>query len=86
MDELLAEVDEDSLISSAYDVSLEHLFSTHEALELDDEPALINPRALKHITPDDQSFEVYTGNEGNSFERSYRVAGLLLWHGRLCAD
>lgn len=81
MDELLAEVDEDSLIPLDYNVSLEHLFSTHKTLELD-EPALVNPRALTHITPDDQSFEVYTGNEGNSFERSYRVAGLLLWDER----
>lgn len=80
--ELIDEVDEHSLIPSAYDVSLKHLFSTHEPQELDDEPTLINPRALEHITPDDQSFEVYTGNEGNSFERSYRVAALVMWDAR----
>lgn len=84
--ELIDAIHQHELHPSDFSISLEHVFSTQGQLELYHEPKLINPRALKHITPDDQSFEVYTGNEGNSFERSYRVAGLLLWHGRLCAD
>lgn len=77
--ELIDAIDTHELTPSDYSVSLEHVFSTQGQLELYHEPTLINPRALDHITPDDQSFEAYMGNEGNSFERSYRVAGLVLW-------
>lgn len=37
------------------------------------------PDALDDITPTEQSFHEATGNEGASFERSYRLAALVLW-------
>lgn len=53
------------------------------------------PEALEDWAPDEQSFREATGNEGASFERSYRKAALVLWprrrrlavinHGRLPA-
>jgi predicted 2-oxoglutarate/Fe(II)-dependent dioxygenase YbiX len=43
------------------------------------------PDAFEEMVPDDESFQEATGNEGASFERSYRVAALVLWprHRRL---
>ena len=43
------------------------------------------PDAFDDMVPDDESFQEATGNEGASFERSYRVAALVLWprHRRL---
>ena len=44
-----------------------------------DETELSPPEALQGMKPDEQSFEEATGNEGASFERSYRRAALVLW-------
>ncbi len=43
------------------------------------------PDALADLAPDEESFHEATGNEGASFERSYRRAALVLWpsHRRL---
>ena len=43
------------------------------------------PDAFDDMVPDDESFQEATGNEGASFERTYRVAALVLWprHRRL---
>ncbi|MBO0737895.1 MAG: 2OG-Fe(II) oxygenase [Alphaproteobacteria bacterium] len=35
--------------------------------------------AFENLTPDEQYFHEATGNEGASFERTYRRAGLILW-------
>jgi predicted 2-oxoglutarate/Fe(II)-dependent dioxygenase YbiX len=35
--------------------------------------------AFEDLTPDEEHFHEATGNEGASFERSYRRAGLVLW-------
>lgn len=35
--------------------------------------------AFEDLTPDEQHFHEATGNEGASFERTYRRAGLVLW-------
>jgi hypothetical protein len=44
------------------------------------DPEEISPHeALEDWAPDDQSFREATGNEGASFERSYRKAALVLW-------
>jgi len=40
------------------------------------------PEALEDWAPDNQSFSEATGNEGASFERSYRKAALVLWPSR----
>ena len=40
------------------------------------------PEALEDWAPDNQSFREATGNEGASFERSYRKAALVLWPSR----
>ncbi len=40
------------------------------------------PEALGDWAPDNQSFSEATGNEGASFERSYRKAALVLWPSR----
>jgi len=40
------------------------------------------PGALDDLAPDDQSFSEATGNEGASFERTYRRAALVAWPGR----
>jgi predicted 2-oxoglutarate/Fe(II)-dependent dioxygenase YbiX len=40
------------------------------------------PAALENWAPDNQSFREATGNEGASFERSYRKAALVLWPSR----
>jgi predicted 2-oxoglutarate/Fe(II)-dependent dioxygenase YbiX len=43
------------------------------------------PGALAELAPDEENFHEATGNEGASFERSYRRAALVLWpiHRRL---
>jgi hypothetical protein len=44
-----------------------------------DEAELCPPDAFEDLTPDEEHFEEATGNEGASFERTYRRAGLVLW-------
>jgi hypothetical protein len=44
-----------------------------------DEDELCPPDAFEDLTPDEQHFHEATGNEGASFERTYRRAGLVLW-------
>ena len=44
-----------------------------------DENELCPPDAFEDMTPDEQHFHEATGNEGASFERTYRRAGLVLW-------
>jgi predicted 2-oxoglutarate/Fe(II)-dependent dioxygenase YbiX len=52
-------------------------------VEFDDFPfaedELCPPDAFEDLTPDEQHFHEATGNEGASFERTYRRAGLVLW-------
>jgi hypothetical protein len=43
------------------------------------EDELCPPDALADLEPDEQSFHEATGNEGASFERTYRRAALVLW-------
>ena len=43
------------------------------------EDELCSPDAFENLTPDEQHFHEATGNEGASFERTYRRAGLVLW-------
>ena len=43
------------------------------------EDELCPPEAFAALTPDEQHFREATGNEGASFERTYRRAGLVLW-------
>jgi hypothetical protein len=43
------------------------------------EDELCPPDAFDDLTPDEQHFHEATGNEGASFERTYRRAGLVLW-------
>jgi predicted 2-oxoglutarate/Fe(II)-dependent dioxygenase YbiX len=43
------------------------------------EGELCPPDAFEDLTPDEQHFHAATGNEGASFERTYRRAGLVLW-------
>lgn len=43
------------------------------------EEELCPPDAFDDLTPDEQHFHEATGNEGASFERTYRRAGLVLW-------
>jgi hypothetical protein len=43
------------------------------------EDELCPPDAFEDLTPDEQHFHEATGNEGASFERTYRRAGLVLW-------
>ena len=43
------------------------------------EEELCPPDAFEDLTPDEQHFHESTGNEGASFERTYRRAGLVLW-------
>ena len=40
---------------------------------------LCPPDAFEDLTPDEEYFQEATGNEGASFERTYRRAGLILW-------
>lgn len=44
-----------------------------------DETELSPPDALEDIKPDESEFTEATGNEGASFERTYRRAALVLW-------
>lgn len=50
-----------------------------------EETELCPPDAFNDLEPDEQHFHEATGNEGASFERTYRRAGLVLWprHRRL---
>ena len=43
------------------------------------EDELCPPEALEDLEPDEQYFHEATGNEGASFERTYRRAALVLW-------
>jgi len=43
------------------------------------EDELCPPDAFEDLTPDEQHFHEATGNEGASFERTYRRAGFVLW-------
>ncbi|MGH7091460.1 MAG: 2OG-Fe(II) oxygenase [Stellaceae bacterium] len=43
------------------------------------EDELCPPDAFEDLTPDEQHFHEATGNEGASFERAYRRAGLVVW-------
>lgn len=43
------------------------------------EDELCPPDAFEDLTPDGEHFHEATGNEGASFERTYRRAGLVLW-------
>ena len=47
-----------------------------------DETELAPPDAFDDLDPSEQSFHEATGNEGASFERTYRVAALVLWPSR----
>jgi predicted 2-oxoglutarate/Fe(II)-dependent dioxygenase YbiX len=44
-----------------------------------DQKELCPPDAFEEMTPDEQHFHEATGNEGATFERTYRRAGLVLW-------
>ena len=44
-----------------------------------DEDELCPPDAFDDLEPDEEHFHEATGNEGASFERTYRRAGLVLW-------
>ncbi len=44
-----------------------------------DEDELCPPGAFDDLEPDEEHFHEATGNEGASFERTYRRAGLVLW-------
>lgn len=51
-----------------------------------EEAELCPPDAFDDLTPDEQHFHEASGNEGASFERTYRRAGLVLWpHARRLA-
>jgi hypothetical protein len=52
--------------------------STLGELPLEDEE-ICPPDALAEIDPDEEHFHEATGNEGASFERTYRRAALVLW-------
>ena len=43
------------------------------------EDELCPPDAFEDLEPDEQYFHEATGNEGASFERTYRRAALVLW-------
>jgi hypothetical protein len=43
------------------------------------EDELCPPDAFEDLTPDEQHFHEATGNEGASFDRTYRRAGFVLW-------
>jgi predicted 2-oxoglutarate/Fe(II)-dependent dioxygenase YbiX len=43
------------------------------------EDELCPPDAFEDLIPDDEHFHEATGNEGASFERTYRRAGLVVW-------
>jgi hypothetical protein len=51
-----------------------------------EEEELVPPDALEDMEPDEEHFQEATGNEGASFERSYRRAAFVLWpHDRFFA-
>lgn len=52
--------------------------STLGKLPIDDED-ICPPDALEDMEPDEELFHEATGNEGASFERTYRRAALVLW-------
>jgi len=55
-------------------------------IPVDEDEELFPPGACDDLAPDEQSFREATGNEGASFERTYRRAALVLWpSGRLPA-
>lgn len=55
-------------------------------IPVDEDDELSPPGACDDLVPDEQSFREATGNEGASFERTYRRAALVLWpSGRLPA-
>lgn len=50
------------------------------------EDELCPPEAFEDLSPDEEHFHEATGNEGASFERTYRRAGLVIWpHSRRLA-
>jgi hypothetical protein len=44
-----------------------------------EENELCPPGALEDAEPDEEHFHEATGNEGVSFERSYRRAAIVIW-------
>ena len=48
-------------------------------IPVEEEDELSPPGACDDLAPDEQSFREATGNEGASFERTYRRAALVLW-------
>lgn len=55
-------------------------------IPVDEEGELSPPDACDDLSPDEEHFHEATGNEGASFERSYKRAALVLWpSGRLFA-
>ena len=48
-------------------------------IPVDEDEELSPPGACDDLAPDEQSFREATGNEGASFERTYRRAALVLW-------
>jgi predicted 2-oxoglutarate/Fe(II)-dependent dioxygenase YbiX len=56
--------------------------STLSSLPADTESELSPPDALEDAEPDEQHFHEATGNEGASFERTYRHAAFVLWPSR----
>jgi len=49
------------------------------AIPVDEEEELSPPDACDDLTPDEEHFHEATGNEGASFERTYKRAALVLW-------
>jgi len=49
------------------------------AVPVDEEGELSPPDACDDLTPDEEHFHEATGNEGASFERTYKRAALVLW-------
>ncbi len=49
------------------------------AVPVDEEQELSPPDACDDLTPDEEHFHEATGNEGASFERTYKRAALVLW-------
>jgi predicted 2-oxoglutarate/Fe(II)-dependent dioxygenase YbiX len=56
--------------------------STLSDLPADTDSELSPPDALEDAEPDEQHFHEATGNEGASFERTYRHAAFVLWPSR----
>ena len=50
-----------------------------EVIPVDEEEELSPPDACDDLTPDEEHFHEATGNEGASFERTYKRAALVLW-------